>query len=189
MGSEGLLDDELLSRCQRGDEAALSELMNRHQDRIYCLAFRILRDAARAEEAMTDALAAIWFRCGSWRGEAATTWMTQVAYRVILDHARTRRRWWRIWSKDDLEPKPAGADPLTEAANRDQHDYVQQRLDDVLRILSPEDRALVHLHYFEGQSLAEIAVILQTSRDALKMRLVRARASLKEALGDRDEFL
>lgn len=183
------MDDELLARCQQGDEAALLELIGRHQDRIYRLAFRILRDAARADDAMTEAFSAIWFRCGSWRGDAAAiSWMTQVAYRVILDHARTRRRWWRIWPLDDVESRSPSVDPQTEAAERDQRAYRLARLDQVLAKLSSEDRALVHLHYFEGQSLAEIAVILQSTRDALKMRLARARAKLKAALGDGDEL-
>jgi RNA polymerase sigma-70 factor (ECF subfamily) len=184
-----LLDDELLARCQRGDEGGLEELIRRHQDRIYRMAFRILRDAARADEAMTEALAAIWFRCGNWRGEAsAGTWMTQVAYRVILDHVRTRRRWWRIWSAADVASGSLPADPLTQAANRDQEVHRLQRLDAALNDLSPEDRGLVHLHYFEDQSLAEIAAILRVSRDAIKTRLARARAKLRDALGDGDDL-
>ena len=183
------MDDELLSRCQRGDEAALYELISRHQDRIYRMACRILRDAARAEEAMTEALTAIWYRCGSWRGDAsAGTWMTQVAYRVILDHARTRRRWWRFWSADEVEPGSQPVDPLTEVTDRDQREHRLERLDRVLKTLSPEDRGLIHLHYFEDQSLADIAAILEISRDVVKTRLARARAKLRAALGDGDDL-
>ena len=114
--------------------------------------------------------------------------MTQVAYRVILDHARTRRRWWRFWSADEVEPGAQPVDPSNEVANRDQQEYRLERLDHVLRTLLAEDRSLIHLHYFEDQSLAEIATILEVSRDAVKMRLARARAKLKAALGDGDDL-
>jgi RNA polymerase sigma-70 factor (ECF subfamily) len=153
------------------------------------MAFRILRDKARADEAMTEALTAIWLRCRNWRGEAsAGTWLTQVAYRVILDHARTRRRWWRFWAAGDVEPGGPPADPSAEVADRDEQEHRQQRLDQVLKALSPEDRGLVYLYYFEDQSLAEIATILDVSRDVVKTRLARARAKLKVALGDGDDL-
>jgi DNA-directed RNA polymerase specialized sigma24 family protein len=48
--------------------------------------------------------------------------------------------------------------------------------------LKEEDRALVHLYYFEGRAIAEIAVVLEASRDALKMRLLRIRQRLAKLL-------
>lgn len=187
-GSEALLDDDLLRRCQRGDATALGELIRRHQDRLFRVAFRVLRDPGRAEDAVADAFTAVWSRCGSWRGEAAVTWIHRVAYRIVLDHARSRRRWWRLFGSSTSEPASAGMEPGIALADRDQQAYQSQRLEKTLETLAPEDRILVHLHYFEEQSLAEIAVVLQVSRDALKMRLSRARARLRNALGDSDEL-
>lgn len=179
------MDDDLLRRCQAGDDDALEELIRRFQDRLFRLAVRVLGDPARAEDAVADAFVAVWSRCRSWRGEAATTWVCRVAYRVVLDHARERRRWWRLFTTAEREPPPAVADPGAELARRDGH----ERLAEALATLPPEDRALVHLHYYEGQSLAEIAAVLGASRDALKMRLSRARARLRDLLGDGDELL
>jgi RNA polymerase sigma-70 factor (ECF subfamily) len=179
-------DEELLRRCQGGDEAALGELIARYQERLFRIAYRVLRDGGRAEDAVADALAAVWFRCGSWRGDAtAGTWIHQVGYRVVIDHARSRGRWWRIWTR----AKPSeSSDPSAVAAASDHRAEVSRKLDQALATLSAEDRALVHLHYFEEQSLAEIATIVNTTRDALKMRLSRARARLRQVLGDGDEF-
>ena len=182
------MDDDLLARCQRGDATALTELIRRHQDRLFRVACRVLRDPARAEDAVADAFATIWFRCATWRGDAAAgTWIDQVAYRVVLDHARARRRWWRVFDRAAIGPATA-PDPAAELADRDQQAHAAQRLNEALGTLTPDDRALVHLHYFEGQSLAEIGSILGVSRDALKMRLNRARARLRETLGDGDEL-
>jgi RNA polymerase sigma-70 factor (ECF subfamily) len=177
------LDDDLLRRCQRGDAAALGELIRRHQDRLFRVAFRVLRDPGRAEDAVADAFAAVWSRCGRWRGESATTWIARVAYSVVLDHARSRRRWWRLFGATVEE---AAQEPASDPADRDQQVHRARRLEQAVATLAPEDRMLVHLHYFEGQSLAEIAAVMQVSRDALKMRLSRARARLREALGDGD---
>jgi RNA polymerase sigma-70 factor (ECF subfamily) len=181
------LDDELLRRCQRGDGPALGELIRRHQDRLFRVAFRVLRDPGRAEDAVADAFSTVWSRCGSWRGEAASTWIHRVAYRVVLDHARSRRRWWRLFGSKAPEAV-AAEEPTGDLADRDQRTYSARRLERAIETLDPADRLLVHLHYFEEQSLAEIAVVLRASRDALKMRLSRARGRLRVALGDGDAF-
>ena len=168
-----------------GDSTALSELIRRHQDRLFRAAFRVLTRPGPRTRSPT-LFATVWARCGNWRGDAAAaTWIFRVAYRVVLDHARTRRRWWRVFDRTDREPAP---DPAAELADRDHRTLAARRLDEALRTLTPDDRALVHLHYFEGQSLAEIGAVLGATRDALKMRLSRARARLKEALGDGNEF-
>lgn len=180
--------EDLLRRCQRGDSMALGELIRCYQDRLYRVAFRVLRDPARAEDAVADAFTAIWSRCGSWRGEAAETWIHRVAYRIVLDHARSRSRWWRLFGSAKQEPATATPEPGSEFATRDQQAYRTARLEQALATLAPEDRMLVHLHYFEDQNLAAIAAVMQVSRDALKMRLSRARARLREALGECDEL-
>lgn len=186
-------DEELLRRCQRGDDSALTILVQRYQDRIFRLAFRVLRDAARAEDAAADALSTVWARCRSWRGEAAAgTWIHQVAWRIILDHARSRRRWWRFWELTEIETETetesasSQLDPSIVIAEQAENADRKQRVSNVLDLLSAEDRALIHMHYFEEQSLAVISVILGASRDALKMRLSRLRQKLRGLLGDSD---
>ena len=52
--------------------------------------------------------------------------------------------------------------------------------------LEPADRALVHLYYFEDRNLAELEVVFAVGRDALKMRLARARQKLKVILSADD---
>ena len=161
------MDDDLLRRCQKGDHAALGELICRFEARLFRLAYRVLRNAAQAEDAVADAFVAIWARASKWHGDAAAgTWIHRVAYRVILDHDRARKRWWRnVYRSANKRPCEPTL-PVSEADSRER----QQHLESALTTLAPEDRALVHLHYFENQSLAEIALVLGIS-DALKIRL------------------
>lgn len=180
-------DDELLRRCQQGDDAALTQLIQRFEGRLFRLAFRVLQDAARAEDATADALATVWAKCHSWRHEAAAaTWIQQVAWRVVIDHQRRRQRWWRFWEGASDE-RVSDENPAAEAAAADEQLHRQARLASALSRLPAEDRALIHLHYFEEQSLAEIAQVLQVSRDVLKMRLSRAREKLRVRWGENDE--
>ena len=185
-----MTDEALLERCAAGDEAALTELMQRWGTRLFRLAVRVLGDAARAEEAATEAWTNVWFGCRGRRGaSSAGTWILRIAYRTVLDHTRLRRRWWRSVPPEAARPADPHDDPAVQAAVRERHERASQRLEKALAGLSPADRAVVHLHYFEDRPLAEIAGIVGITREALKMRLHRARAELKTALGDDDEFL
>jgi len=183
-------NDELLRRCQRGDDSAMRDLVQSYQGRIFRLAYRVFGDSARAEEVTADALATVWERCRSWRGESqAGTWIHRVAWRVILDHQRSLRRWWRFWELDGIAESPASQqlDPSTAVAEQDERAAVTRFVSEGIGKLPVEDRALIHMHYYEQQSLAEIAVVLGVSRDALKMRLSRARQKLRVFLGDLHE--
>jgi len=173
------VSDELLRRCQQGDEAALALLVREYQERIFRLACRVTGDAALAEEATAQALLKIWTRARQWQGQArAATWIYRLAVRTVLDVQRAQRRWWRRWGH--------GLRLADRAAPAAAPDERAARVHAALRQLNEADRALVHLYYFEEQSLAEIAVILGVPRDNLKMRLARARQRLKPLLEDND---
>ena len=64
-------NDTLLSRLQRGDEQALSDLADVYGTRIYQLAFRYLRNKEDAEEVTQDVLFKIHRKVGEFRGDAA----------------------------------------------------------------------------------------------------------------------
>lgn len=181
--------DTLLRRCQRGDQAALAELVHLYQDRIFRLAVRVLGNASAAEEASAAALVKLWNKCRQWRGESsAATWIYRLALRTILDSRRGRRRWLLRWGTPLLESPTAEPDPPESLIARDERVRKERQVAAALRELSPEDRALVHLFYYEGRSLGEIAAILGVRRAALKMRLVRTRERLRKLLGNAREL-
>ena len=181
--------DQLLRRCQQGDESALSELVRLYQDRLFQLAYRALGDAPLAQEAAADALHKVWSKAGQWRGDAsANTWIYQVAVRTILDARRSRRRWWDRWSGPVPEATADNRpEPVEQLVHGEQKRDEERRLHEALRQLSEEDRVLLHLYYFEGRGLAEIESILGVGRATLKTRLSRARQRLRAHLEDDDE--
>jgi RNA polymerase sigma-70 factor, ECF subfamily len=181
--SPGALDhgDELLRRCQAGDESALRALVRGYQERIFRLAWRILGDANLADDATARVLEKIWSKAGQWQGRSsASTWIYRVAYRTILDVQRSRqRRWrWKLWPT----PAPPLVDRRPGPAVKVEQEEAAARVQKALAELVPADRALVHLYYFENQGLAEIEAVLSVNRDALKMRLARARERLRKLL-------
>ena len=138
-------DDELLRRCQQGEETALDGLVRRYQQRIFQLACRVLRDTALAGEATARTLVKIWSRCGQWRGQsAAGTWIYRIAVRTVLDVQRGQTRWWRRWARPvPVEMHDGRPRPDEEASGREQAQQRERRVQAALRRLPEADRVLV----------------------------------------------
>ena len=82
-------DEELARAAAGGDGAAFAALLERHYDRVFALAFRLLGAQAEAEDLTQDVCAALPVKLGSYDGRAkVTTWL----YRVVVNAAHDRRR-------------------------------------------------------------------------------------------------
>lgn len=174
--------DRALRRCQRGDAAALEELIAHLQQRVMQLAWRMTGNASLAEEATAQVFVKLWSKSGQWRGDsAATTWIYQLATRTILDTLRAQNRWWRRRRSID-DSWGSGCDASEELQRTDEAAALTDCLQRAMRELSAEDRALVQLYYFEELPLAELETVLGAGTDVLKMRLYRARKRLRSVL-------
>ena len=182
--TEKVAERALVERARGGDETAFRELVERHRDRIYGLALRMLRSPAEAEEVAQDAFVRAWRALPRFRGEAAFgTWMHAIVVRraidraVVLKNRRTREVAYE--EAGDLPEPTAGADVTNEETRR--------RLGRLLEQLSPAQRASVALFYDEDRPVEEIARILGMPENTVKTHLSRARAALRRGWqgGDR----
>lgn len=179
--SPGLSDQELVERARdRGDVAALEELVRRHRDAAYRVALRICLNSADAEDVAQEALVRAWRSLHSFRGDAAfSTWLYRIVTNLALN-AVTRRR----EQPTDNPPEPIG--PELDPAGRVQQ---RERLGAVLAALAelpPEQRACWVLREVEGLSYDELGEVLELTLPAVKGKLFRARAHLAEALARYD---
>jgi RNA polymerase sigma-70 factor, ECF subfamily len=180
--------DDILRQCRDGSEAACAAMIRCFQARIFRLALRVTGDAARADDATAAVLVKLWTTAARWKGESsARTWVDRVAVRTLLDEMRGHRRWWRRWARTSIvETVDIRPDAAEGAERAEEQGQIAARIRAAVAELEPADRALVHLYYFEGRSLAELEVILAVGRDGLKMRLARARKKLKVILSADD---
>ena len=181
--------DRLLRRCQQGDETALTDFMRLYQIRVFLLTLRVSGDSPLAEEATVDCFYRVWTRCRQHRdGANVEAWIFRIALRAVLNLARQRQRWWKRLvahsRTTDVDLQPGPLEALIEI---EQQQRLASDVESALATLKEKDRALVHLYYFEGRALSEIADILETSRDALKMRLMRVRQRLSNRLDSDDD--
>ncbi len=161
-------DAQLCCLAQQGDLTAASTLVDRHYARIYAYLRRLAHSESEAEDLTQKTFFRVWVSLSSFEGRSQfSTWLHQLAYRTYVDWLRGRRpaesapdSWWNNLHADEPDPSLA-------AAERDlsQRTYAEiDRLDDRLR-------QAVHLHYYQGLTLAETAEVLGVSAGTVKNRL------------------
>ncbi len=166
---------ELVERAQRGDQEAFAALVHLVADRLYAVAYRILRDADRAEDALQQALVDAWNDLPELRDpERFDAWAYRLVCRTSCREARRGRRWAARIREITASDGPIGDDPSSRLSDRDE-------LERGFRQLTPEHRAVLVLHYFAGLPVTEIAETLGIPVGTAGSRLHYAVRSLRAA--------
>ena len=171
----------LLCRIERADEAAFRELYRAFSRRLYAYVLRQLSDPAQAEEIVADSLYEIWKAPTRFRGDAQfSTWLIGIARNKVLMAYRSRRPDSQHEDLDVVAESVAAEDAsaFEVLANAQRHEGVRRCMDK----LSDDHRECVHLVFYEGLSLAEVAQVQACPEGTVKTRLFHARQKLKNCL-------
>ena len=177
-GADAPVDDrELMALHLAGDPGAFSELVRRHQHKLWSVALRMLRDPDAAADAVQDALLSAYRRADSYRGDAAvSTWLYRVVVNACLDRIRRERA--RPTSPlPEVEPS-TGVDDQQRAVDRLTVEWA------LAQIPEPQ-RAAILLVDLQELQVAEAAEILAVPPGTVKSRCSRGRAALAQLLLDR----
>jgi RNA polymerase sigma-70 factor (ECF subfamily) len=166
---------DLVERAMAGDRDAFTELTRQSIGKLYAVARLILRDNARAEDATQEALVAAWRQLGALRDpDRFDAWLRRLLVRACYREAGREQRQRRIAGR--VQPfATAGPDPGVAVADHDE-------LERGFATLSPEQRALVVLHYYLGLPLQETSEILGIPVGTVKSRLSRTTQQLRATL-------
>jgi RNA polymerase sigma-70 factor, ECF subfamily len=157
----------LVERAREGDHDAFTTLAGEAISRLDAAARLTLRDSELARDAVQDALVRAWRDLPGLRDpERFDAWLYRLTINACLDLARRRRR-----QSIEVELTPI-AGPIVVDIARDIAD--RQLLDDAMRHLSAEGRAIVVLHYYLGMPISDVAVALGIPMGTAKSRLSRA---------------
>jgi RNA polymerase sigma-70 factor (ECF subfamily) len=182
-------DAALLARYAAGDDTAARLLSARLSPRAYAHAFRVLGDAAEAEDVTQEAMLRLWKQAAAWdagRAQAAT-WL----YRVVanLCHDRLRRS-----MPDASDEMDLAADPAPGIETRLQDNARHDALQAALMRLPERQRQAVVLRHLEGLANPEIAGILDVGVEAVESLTARGKRALtadlaaqRDALGYDDD--
>lgn len=170
-----MVQTELVTAAQRGDADAFAALARLSGDRLYAVAVRVTRDPQRAEDALQQALIAAWTELPRLRDpERFEAWTYRLVVRFAVQEARGDRHARReMFALSEHEPSPD--DASADVALRDQLERGAQRL-------TPEQRAVIVLHFYAGLSLAEIADVIGVPLGTVGSRLHYAKRVLRAAL-------
>ena len=194
--AEGLFldraEDLFLDRLKRHDAAAFEQLVAERTGDIYGLLFRLTGDAEEARDLAQETFLRAFQAIEKFRGDAdLKTWL----YRIAINQARNRWRWWRRRRRDatvsldatigereqtvatHLEDANA-SDPEQETLARERRDQLRE----ALQGLRSAYREAVVLRDIEGLTYEEIAATLQINIGTVKSRLARGRLELRRKL-------
>jgi len=180
-------DEQIVERVLGGELDLYEVLIRRHNRRLFRIAYSIVGDADEAEDVTQDAYVRAYANLGQFAGRARfVTWLSRIAVHEAL--ARARRNG-RTVSLGDGEERGPGDDPLealpsTTAGPEEQmlEKEVGSLLDSAVAGLAPIYRSVFVLREVEGLSVAETAESLGIREEAVKTRLHRARALLRNDL-------
>jgi RNA polymerase sigma-70 factor, ECF subfamily len=170
-----LREARLLEAARGGDRAAFAVLVRDAAPMLERLALRVLRHRQDAEDAAQEAILDAWRNLPRFRGEARfRTWAYRILVARAIDVARRRR------PAEELPTAVActASGPAEAAASNDLERAIREVIDE----LPPAQRAVLLLRTDHGLSYEEIAYVMGTGRDAVRMNLVEARRRLATKL-------
>lgn len=177
-------DESAVAAVRDGDAERYRELVERHERRVFAVAWSRLGDATLAEEVTQEAFIRAYRRL--WLlgdGAKFAGWINTIARRVAINFGLRHRR--ELNKRERWALEHPGTSTEEESAAETDPLHTPETLRQTLAELPAAHRECLVLFYLEGKSGAEAAVALGISESALRVRLHRARAALRERLEDR----
>lgn len=179
-------DEWLVERCRESaDDAAFAELVRRYRGPVFRLAVSILGQefAPDAEDVAQDVMLRVHHALASFRGEAKfSSWVYRITFNQALNvKARVRYRAPHV-SDQALAALPTqDRDPYDRLHNDRRQQAVLALIEDLPEVY----QSALRLHYWLGESMSDIAVLLDVPENTVKSYLHRARRLLHARLAER----
>lgn len=179
----------LIEQAQKGNRKALADLVKLHEQTIYNFSFKICRDREKAENIMQETFYSFVKSIKQFDGNSKlSTWL----YRIVANHCMMAARKMKNYkfvslesdNDDDLYQDRYTADWSRLPDKYTEDNELKMVLDNAISKLSPEYRFIFMLRDVEGLSTEETAKISELSVPAVKSRLHRARAFLRNELNE-----
>ncbi len=181
-------EPRLIERAGRGDAAAFDELVVRHQDRVFNLAFRLLSSREDALDVAQEVFLTVYRQLANFEQRAQfSTWLHRVTVNRCRDELRRRAtvKHTRPASLDAARADQASYDPVSPAASPTEQLVTAETRDLVLAAidqLPDEAREILVLRDIQDLAYEEIADVLDVPVGTVRSRLSRARALLRDKI-------
>ena len=183
---------ELVRQCQAGRSEAFDELVARYRTRIFAMIYNMVHNEQDAWDLAQDSFVKAWRSIKRFRGRSSFyTWIYRIVMNVTIDWLRKKQikgagvefdEAIQLRQIDPASRTAPKADPLPQA--RMERSEIRARIDDAIKELSPDHRAVILMKEIEEMQYHEIAETLGCSIGTVMSRLFYARRKLQNLLRD-----
>lgn len=180
---------QTLQRAKEGDVKAFEEIFQLYHRRIYNAVYGMLGDPDDAQDVTQDVFVRLHDALPTLRAdEAFSTYLYRIALNLCRDRARRKKRV-RFQSIDTPRTDDDGESETMEFPDQNRlpeetltNDELQNRVREAVQTLSPDHKAVIVMHHFQGMEVNDIAKILDVPTGTVKSRLARGRDQLHRKL-------
>lgn len=183
-----LIDQQLVSLSQSGDQNAFGLLVEKYQNRLYRLILRIIKNQSVVEDLVQESLIKAYRSIASFRGDSAFyTWLYKIGLNTARNYLYEKKHKLQIDSGiaiEDAENFSTAIDihqaetPETELINK----QIAKTVNDAIAALPAELQTAITLREIEGLSYEQISNIMDCPVGTTRSRIFRARNIISEKL-------
>jgi RNA polymerase sigma-70 factor (ECF subfamily) len=180
----------LICSAQNGDLDSFNHLVLAYQDMVFNQAYRMMGELETAEDATQDAFVSAFRKLKTFRGGSFKAWLLRIVTNLCYDELRRRKRRpttpLEPMDNDDEEIESPHwlSDPSDSPEKMAEREELSKALENCLKGLSPEFRAIVTLVDLQGLDYTEAALVVGRPLGTVKSRLARARLNLRNCMKD-----
>jgi RNA polymerase sigma factor (sigma-70 family) len=167
-------DIELIQRYLETQESAyFDRLYNRYATKVYAKCLTLLRNETHAQDAVQDIFTKIFLNLSKFSERSKfSTWVYSITYNYCIDLIRRGKKYKKLFS-DEAEDPPDLAD--NDIPDKELLEMEIEKLKVVLDELPPGDKAVLLMKYHDQMQIKDIAVALEKTESAIKMKIKRAK--------------
>jgi RNA polymerase sigma-70 factor (ECF subfamily) len=181
-------DEELVGLAQKGDRRAFEELIERHKQKAYHIAFGFARDREEAKDLSQEAFLKAYTYLKNFDGRSSFyTWFYRIVVNVCLDYKRRAKRTHAGEFDENIEHQMESSHNPAQPLAPEQHvlaGQLSRKVDAALQTLPAKQRTAFILKNHQGLSIREIAETMETAEGTVKVHLHRAVTSLRQSLAE-----
>lgn len=187
LSPERAAEAELMARVAAKDQQAFAELSEKYSALIFSTAFKVLNHYEDTEDVMNEVLTTIWKKADTYHPKKGSlvTWICTTARNRSIDRVRSVQR--RCALYDRYEEKVGGEMPEKRTTGREElyRSDARRVLESAVVSLSPEQREVIELAYFEGLTQKQIAERIHSPLGTVKARIRRGVERLRGTISEK----
>jgi RNA polymerase sigma-70 factor (ECF subfamily) len=177
MSADVRSDEELMHAYLAGEKNAIAILLERRRDWMWSVARKTVRDVAIAEDAVQEAMTAVFRKAHTFRSESkVTTWMYMIVQNACIDLLR----------KESVRPQLSDSEGIHDTTSFADQSDTKVIITQALATLPEDQRLALTMTIIEGYSIDEAAAIAGVAPGTIKSRCSRGKEALAAYLGERE---